>query len=205
MVISEEPVTLAEAAELLDRARQGDAEAFCQLIATCQTRLFREALGLCGNETDAEELVSETLVEAWRSIRVFRAECRLSTWLYAILLHRHQKLIRARRSRPISLAGLPGAIAQEQTASLLSLPDERPSPADAAAVGEQAVEMNRWIGQLPEKHQQVLRLRFFDDASLPEMASALGCPLGTVKSRLHHALEKLRQLRMNLLESRRDK
>jgi len=144
MVISEEPVTLAEAPELLDRARQGEAEALCQLVAPHQTRLFRGALGLCGNETDAEELVSETLVEAWRSVRVFRAECRLSTWLYAILLHRHQKLIRARRSRPVSLAGLPGVIA-EDGAPLAFLEPPRPAKPASRAVRPRSERPRTWL------------------------------------------------------------
>jgi len=51
---------------------------------------------------------------------------------------------------------------------------------------------------LPAKHRQVVLLRFFEDASLPDIAAVLGCSVGTVKSRLHHALEKLRKMKMNL-------
>ena len=53
---------------------------------------------------------------------------------------------------------------------------------------------------LPEKHREIIQLRFFEDASLPDMAAVLGCSVGTVKSRLHHALEKLRKMKMNLPE-----
>ena len=51
---------------------------------------------------------------------------------------------------------------------------------------------------LSEKHQEIIRLRFFEDASLPDMAAILDCSVGTVKSRLHHALENLRRMKMNL-------
>jgi RNA polymerase sigma factor (sigma-70 family) len=67
-------------------------------------------------------------------------------------------------------------------------------------------KLRQAIAALPEKHQRVVLLRFFEDASLPEIAALLGCSVGTVKSRLHYALEKLRNSRpeMNLSELRRD-
>jgi RNA polymerase sigma-70 factor (ECF subfamily) len=55
---------------------------------------------------------------------------------------------------------------------------------------------------LPEKHREIIQLRFFEDASLPDMAAVLGCSVGTVKSRLHHALEKLRKMKLNLPDTK---
>ena len=77
-----------------------------------------------------------------------------------------------------------------------------PSPVEAAFQNEAAVELNRCIERLPEKHREIIRLRFFEDASLPDMAAILGCSVGTVKSRLHHALEKLRKMKMNLPDTK---
>ena len=76
---------------------------------------------------------------------------------------------------------------------------------DAVARNETAVRLRQSLGMLPEKHRQVILLRFFEDASLPDMAAVLGCSVGTVKSRLHHALEKLRRMKMNLPELKGDK
>ena len=58
--------------------------------------------------------------------------------------------------------------------------------------------MRQAVEALPQKHQQVVLLRFFEDASLPEIAALLGCSVGTVKSRLHYALEKLRELQQGV-------
>ena len=70
-------------------------------------------------------------------------------------------------------------------------------------------ETSAWLRQclelLPDKHRQIILLRFFEDASLPDMAVVLGCSVGTVKSRLHHALEKLRKMKMNLSDLKGDK
>jgi RNA polymerase sigma-70 factor (ECF subfamily) len=68
----------------------------------------------------------------------------------------------------------------------------------AAAQNEAAIQLKRCVEMLPEKHREIIQLRFFEDASLPDMAAVLGCSVGTVKSRLHHALEKLRKMKMNL-------
>ena len=68
-----------------------------------------------------------------------------------------------------------------------------------------AIQLRRCIEALAEKHRQIILLRFFEDASLPDIANVLGCSVGTVKSRLHHALEKLRKMKMNLAELKGDK
>ena len=80
-----------------------------------------------------------------------------------------------------------------------------PSPAEAAAQNEFFARLRQCIELLPKKHARVILLRFFEDASLPDMAAVLGCSVGTVKSRLHHALEKLRKMKMNLPGVKGDK
>lgn len=80
-----------------------------------------------------------------------------------------------------------------------------PSPAEVVAQNETLAQLRQCIERLPEKHARVILLRFFEEASLPDMAAVLGCSVGTVKSRLHHALEKLRKMKMNLPEVQGDK
>jgi len=190
--------------ELLRYAREGDAPAFCRLVEPLQTRLLRQAAALCGDLTAAEDLVSETLIEAWKSLPRYNETCRLSTWLYSILLHRHQKALRSARSRPISLAVLPPFYADELRKLQERVPSPDASPAEAALQYEFLAQLTQCIGRLPEKHRQVVLLRFFEDAALPDIAAVLGCSLGTVKSRLHHALDKLRKMKMNLPKTKGD-
>jgi len=205
MVITDDPAESTDAAELLSRARQGDTQAFCLLIEPLQARLLRQAAALADDLSAAEDLVSETLVEAWKSLPHYNEGCRLSTWLYAILLHRHQKAFRRARSRPISLAALAAFDDEELRDRQEAIPGPELSPAEAAARNEALFQVMQCIDRLPEKHRNVILLRFFEDASLPDMAAALGCSLGTVKSRLHHALEKLRKMKMNLPDVKGDK
>ena len=190
-----------ETQQLLQRARDGEAEAFCALAQAHEQRLFQQALALCRNPATAEDLAAETLSEAWKSIGRFDGSCRFSTWLYAILLHRHQKLVRQQRSRPVPLSTLPVSDANASEQRLERLPDPQALSPDVLARTDDDARLREAVQALPEKHRQVVQLRFFEEAALPEIAAALGLSVGTVKSRLHHALEKLRKMKtiVNLL------
>jgi len=204
MVIIDDRPEVSDTRELFDRARAGDAEAFCSLIEPLQTRLLRQAAALSGDLSLAEDLVSETLVEAWKSFSRYNESCRLSTWLYAILLHRWQKSVRRSRSRPISFAWLSRLEADELHQQQENIPSPEHSPAETAARAETFLQLRVCVDRLPEKHRHVILLRFFEDASLPDIAAVLDCSVGTVKSRLHHALEKLREMKLNLPNQKGD-
>ena len=184
---------------LLDRARAGDAEAFSEVCRACETRLLRQAATLCGNATLAEDLAQETLVEAWKNLRRYNGRCQFFTWLCAILLNRYRNTVRQKRPLLFSLFG-----AQDQGESqdrLGQVADDGAWPDETAARREQAALVQRCIEALPAKHQQVIYLRFYVDDSLAGIAAALGCSVGTVKSRLFYALDKLRG--MNALTGQR--
>jgi RNA polymerase sigma-70 factor, ECF subfamily len=159
MVITGNSAEPADAGELLARAQTGDAHAFCELAARHEQRLLQQAFGLCRDPTTAEDLASETLVEAWRSLGRYHRTCRFSTWLFSILLHRHQKHLRRARSRPIPLAQMPGIEAEERQRLQDDLPAGEASPADAAEQQEFARRLQEAIGLLPEKHRRVILLR----------------------------------------------
>jgi RNA polymerase sigma-70 factor (ECF subfamily) len=204
MVIADDPVEPSTATDLLSTARAGDADAYCRLIEPLQGALLRQAIMLSGDPTGAEDLVSETLIAAWQSLARYNERCCLSTWLYSILLHRHQKSIRRARARPIALAWLPFFRANELDRRSLEQTSSEPSPSETTAQNETFARLRRCIERLPEKHRQVVWFRFFEGASLEEIAAMLGCSTGTVKSRLHHALEKLRKMKVNLPDMKGD-
>lgn len=193
--------------ELLRRAREGDAEAFCQLAQPCEAKLYQQAFALCRNAASAEDLASETLVEAWKSLGRFNGGCRFSTWLYAILVHRAQKLFRTASRQPFLFDPTPSADDPASADRLLeNVQDAHSLPDETLLENELSSHLRAVVKKLPREHQQVLLLRFYQDASLAEIAAALDLPLGTVKSRLHHALQKMRSSKdlLNLLEPGRD-
>jgi RNA polymerase sigma-70 factor (ECF subfamily) len=181
---------------LLERAQAGDAEAFCELCRTYATPLLRQAMTICGNAALAEDLAQDTLVEAWRCLSRYNGRGRLFTWLCAILLNRYRNTVR--KKRPLSLSSLPGKDRDEFQSSLDQLIDDGSSPDEAAQVREQAALVLQCVQALSPKYQRVIYLRFYVDDSLESIAAALGCSVGTVKSRLFRALNKLRE--MNALD-----
>jgi RNA polymerase sigma-70 factor (ECF subfamily) len=171
--------------------------AFGQICRVYETRLLRQAMALCGNEANAEELTQDTLVEAWKCLRRYNERCQFFTWLCAILLNRWRNTIR--KKRPAPFATLANGDRMEVQNSIANLADERPAPDLAVQMREQAALVWKCVHMLPLKQQQVVYLRFYVDDSLDGIAAALGCSTGTVKSRLFHALDTLRA--MNDLKS----
>jgi RNA polymerase sigma-70 factor (ECF subfamily) len=175
----------------------GDAEAFGEICRVYETRLLRQAMTLCGNATAAEDLAQDPLVEAWKSLRRYNGRCQFFTWLCAILLNRHRNTVR--RKRPFPFSRLAGHERDEVQNRLDQLIDHDRLPDQAAQHREQSALVLKCIRALPRKQQQVIYLRFYVDDSLEGIAAALGCSLGTVKSRLFRSLDRLRA--MNSLQS----
>jgi RNA polymerase sigma-70 factor, ECF subfamily len=189
----------SESKELLDRARAGDAEAFCEVCRTCEGRLLRQAATLCGDAALAEDLAQDTLVEAWKSLRRYNGRCQFFTWLCAILLNLFRNTCRKKQPAPFTTLGLNDRDDFQNRLSLLA--DQQTLPDEVAARREHAALVRNCIETLPPKHQQVIYLRFYVDDSLEGIAAAVGCSVGTVKSRLFYALDKLRG--MNALTEQR--
>jgi RNA polymerase sigma-70 factor (ECF subfamily) len=181
--------------ELIERAQAGEAIAFERLAEQHAARLWRCALALGKDRHWAEDLAQETLVEAWRSLARFDGRCRFSTWLYGVLRHR---FLKGRRHHNAARLSAPDALGR--------VPCTAYTPDRSAEASEDARRVRRAVASLPEEHRLVVELRFFAGATLDEIGAALGCPLGTVKSRLHYALERLRQmdLAVNLFASSRE-
>ena len=180
----------SDARTLLALAQAGDVEAYSEVYRAYAIRLLRHAVALCGNATLAEELAEDTLVEAWKYLRRYNGRCEFFTWLCAILLNRYRNSVRENRFPPVSALGRREQ--DEFTETTERLADRGALPDETAEKRDQAALVRKCIARLPAKQQQVIYLRFYVDDSLEGIAAALGCSVGTVKSRLFHALDRLR-------------
>ncbi len=185
--LTEDPISL------LAQAREGDLAAFSRLMEGEQTRLLAQALAFGADPHQAQDLVQETMIAAWKNLHRFDGSCRFFTWLYVILLRQHRRSV-GWFSRRLPLATLEQQLAATRQAE--RIPEDH-TPAD----GPDAGLLRAMLLALPTRHREVVRLRFYAQASEAEIARALNISTGTVKSRLHHALEKMRRMKekMNLL------
>ena len=176
-----------DSSALLALAREGDVAAFSRVMEAEQSRLMAQALAFCADPHLAQDLVQETMIAAWRSLHRFDGSCRFFTWLYVILLRQH------RRSVGWFSRRLPMATLEQQAAA--ERHDAREAGLEENEAAVESEVLRAMMVALPARHREVIRLRFYAGASEAEIAAALGISQGTVKSRLHNALDKLRRMK----------
>ena len=165
------------------RAQQGDPEAFAYLVRQYEEVAFRAAYLIVRDEAEAQDVAQEAFVRAYRSLGRFDAQKPFWPWLLRIVTNlainnrrgaRRREEMDKRHERDLE----PHAVT--------------PSPEAAAETAELAQQVWQAVGDLSAQDQTMLYLRYFLDTSEEETAVAIGRPIGTVKSRLHRALRRLR-------------
>lgn len=186
-----------EEAGLILAAKGGDLDAFNRLVLANQDRLYWWIVSLVHDETLAEDLTQLVFLNAFRKLDTFHGGS-FSAWLFAIA--RNRCLDEIRRSRRHPLLRLDGELETVDEESgepfdLLSLlPGNDPLPEETVIRSEQAENLYRVLGMLPEPFRQAIELVDLYDMDYSEAAEVLHLPLGTVKSRVTRARLKLREL-----------
>jgi RNA polymerase sigma-70 factor, ECF subfamily len=185
--------TLATDEIIVERALTGDAEAFGELVRRWERRIFALTYGMLGREEDARDATQETFLAAFRNLRGFRGEAKVSSWLHRIAVN--QCISRQRRSKVRSESAL-----EEEHETSFATPLAH-SPAHVAEGRQETAAVRRAINSLPVELRQVVVMKEFEELTFREIADALDLPLSTVKSRLYTALKQL-QMRLQKFESR---
>jgi RNA polymerase sigma factor (sigma-70 family) len=144
-------------------------------------RLLRSAYLLCGNETDAQDLVQETLLQAVKSAGRFRGESAIYTWLHGILVNLNRRRWRKQKR-----------FVHDENVVL-----EMPCHANQDTEEDQefrALRLARAIQALSAEHREVVVLRYYENLKIQEIAAQTGTSVGTIKSRLHYAMRCLEKL-----------
>ncbi|MEL0321285.1 MAG: sigma-70 family RNA polymerase sigma factor [Gammaproteobacteria bacterium] len=186
----ESPVQKVEADNdqlLVDRARLGDRHAFDLLVLKYQSRLLSLVSRLVSNQSDALDVLQDTFVKAYRSLNTFRGESAFYTWLYRIAVNTAKNHLAAcaKESKDIS-------VDDEGTGELAVLQDLS-APEEEAGAEELQRAILHSIEQLPNDLKQALTLRELEGMSYDEIALAMNCPIGTVRSRIFRARDHIVQ------------
>jgi RNA polymerase sigma-70 factor (ECF subfamily) len=174
-------------AQLAAACRAGEPGAFSELVRLYRDRVYSVAYRFLGDHEDAQDVAQEVFVRAYRGIEGFQGNSKIFTWLYSIAGNLARNRIRDRhrkgRDNVTSLEGLeqaaPGA-ADRAT-------QHHETPEAAASAQEMESILQACLVELPEHYRMVFVLRTFEQLSYDEIADTVGCPKGTVKSRLNQA------------------
>lgn len=171
--------------KLIERASRGDPFAFNALMAAHEKRMYAVALRMFGNREDAQDCLQEAMLRIYRSIGNFKGQSSFATWVYRITMN--SCLDELRRKKNKQSTSLDGLLDQGWAPM-----DEGETPEKHAMRTELRRELKRAIRELPEDMRSAVILRDVQGFSYEEIAQVLNVHVGTVKSRISRAREKLR-------------
>jgi len=178
--------------DLIQRAQAGDTDAFEVLVIENQDFVYNLALRTLGNTVNAEDVAQDAFVRAWLALPKFRQQAKFRTWLYRIVVNLcYNHFPRLRRELLI--------LVDEDIADMPNVAIE-----SGIVVGiemdEQRAFLHRKIDELPDHYRMLISLRYQDELSYNEIATVTDLPVGTVKTGLFRAKERLRQAMFELEE-----
>ena len=176
----------AEALAILARARQGDDDAFRVLVERHSRAVFRLAFRMTGNEQDAEDVVQESFLRAYRQLARFESRADFGTWLYRIVANCSVDLMRARQSRQDQSRKEPLDVMAVEPAT------EDHGPDRLAESGEIARRVHEALAELSPLERAAFILRHYEGRSVQEISSALGLGASAAKHSVFRAVRKLR-------------
>jgi RNA polymerase sigma-70 factor, ECF subfamily len=172
-------------AEMIAAILAGDRDLYHRLIQPYELSVYRMALSLVKNETEAEDVAQEAFLKGFRHLANFRAESKFSTWLISITLNEARR--RLRQQRTVRMESLDESPEEGGKVSPALLRDWREIPSEALERKEVRTLLQEAIGHLSPIYREVLLMRDIEELSIEETAGALAISISSVKVRLHRA------------------
>jgi len=178
-----------EAGGAIERAQSGDSDAFRLLVEQHSRAVFRLAFRMTGNEQDAEDVVQETFLRAYRQLDKYEARASFSTWLYRIASNYSLDLIRMRKRHEDKRE----RGSAEERDILQTLPVNAPGPDRIVYSGQVQERVNEALNELSAQERTAFVLRHFEGMSIDEIGEALGTGTNATKHSIFRAVQKLRR------------
>jgi RNA polymerase sigma-70 factor (ECF subfamily) len=191
---------------LVARTVAGDQKAFELLVIKYQRRIQR-LIGRMVRDVDlVEDIAQETFIRAYRALGQFRGEAQFYTWLYRIAVNTAKKaLVDLKRDPLVSESALRGGSQDDETSPVENELTTAETPETVLAAKEIAMAVNSAMEALPEELRQAVTLREIEGLSYEEIAEAMNCPIGTVRSRIFRAREAISAKVKPMLENQSGK
>jgi len=182
----EERVPAVTDEELVRKSKEDDERAFGELVSRYETKVYNLALRMVRNPEDAEDVLQDTFLRAYRGIKSFQGASTFSTWIYRITANSALMRLRKKQLPTVSIED------QDERETPVSIADWTPGPVERLLTQELQHEMDEAIEALPPEFRQVFILRDVEELSNAEVAEILDLSVAAVKSRLHRARLKVR-------------
>ena len=188
--------------ELLRRAKEGDGDAFSDLVVHYERFVYNTAvrvLSASGQSSDlADDIAQDSFIKAWRNLTQFRGECTFSTWLFRVTVNTAKDAIRSAARRPTVSLSYPDGDDEDGYAEWdVPVTSGGEIPEEVLEKKELILGVRRAVEALPEEQRQVVVMRDLHGLSYQEISDTLGVELGTVKSRLNRGRTNLKILLEN--------
>ena len=186
--------------ELVQKAREGNLDAFSQLVEAYQVRVVHLANSFTGNLEDARDAAQEAFVKAYENLSSFEEHSQFYTWLYRIVVNTCKDFLRKKKFRgyfPLWLKDEDGGVALS-----FDLPDKTKNAGEELVNRELGVELKKAMEELPFQQKSVFVLRYLEGLKLEEIAETLGIETGTVKAHLWQATTKMKSMLKYLWEGK---
>lgn len=184
-----EPSAPSDEGVLVQRARQGDLEAYDELVQRYQERIYATVYHMTSNHEDANDLAQESFIKAFQALKSFKGGSSFYTWLYRIAVNKTINFLKQRKNRiHLSLNDLD--FNAEHDPDLVAFVSEK-TPRREANLSELQEKLNTALMKLSEPHRLVVVLHDVQGLSHEEIAKVMDCNIGTVRSRLFYARQQL--------------
>jgi RNA polymerase sigma-70 factor (ECF subfamily) len=179
---------------LIDKILEGDQLAFKELVEKYQTMVINTCIGFLHDKQDAEDIAQEVFIEVFASLRKFRKEAKISTWMFRIAVNKSLNFLRSKKRRQWiqNFEDVLGMSKQDQ-----KQPAERRNPAIDMEMKEEATMIHNAINSLSENQRIAFTLNKYDDFPYYEIAEIMGVTLSSVESLIHRAKMNLQQKLMH--------
>jgi len=179
---------------LVRRVQRGERGAYDLLVLKYQHKVVKLVMRYLGDAADAEDVAQEAFIKAYRALPQFRGDSAFYTWLYRIAINTAKNALAARNRNPVTYdLDIQG---NDEAAEMIGKLKDPETPEGLALTEEIRTIVNAAIGELPEDLRTAIVLRELEGMSYEEIASAMDCPVGTVRSRIFRAREAIdRRLR----------
>jgi RNA polymerase sigma-70 factor, ECF subfamily len=172
---------------IIDQVRSGQLQAFQEIVDQYKRKVYYLAYDMMGNHEDAEDVSQEVFLRAFRFIKDFRGEAKLSSWLYRIT---HNVCIDQRRKKPLAVLSL---TPDDETGTEIEIEDSGSSPEDSLKARRLQTDIEKALGSLTPRERSVFVMRHYNELMVREIADILEISEGTVKSLLFRAVRRLRK------------